>query len=50
MIDGELREELIGASEELLCGMCHVTELGSEPVAALACRHVFHANCLVKRL
>lgn len=28
-------KELIGCFETLLCGMCHVTELGKEPVAAL---------------
>ena len=43
-------KELIGADESLLCGMCHVKELGDEPVIALACRHVFHYNCIVKRL
>ena|ERR1719264_1818139 len=42
--------ELIGCEESLLCGMCHVIELGKEPVAALRCNHVFHASCIAQRL
>ena len=41
---------MIGADETLLCGICHVKELGEEPVVALACRHVYHMNCVYKRL
>ena len=41
---------LIGADETLLCGICHVKELGEEPVVALSCRHVYHMNCVYKRL
>ena len=41
---------LIGADETLLCGMCFVKELGDEPVVALACRHVYHMNCVMMRL
>lgn len=41
---------IIGADETLLCGMCHVKEMGREPIAALSCRHAFHAGCIAKRL
>ena len=46
----ERKKEPIGADEDLLCGMCHVTEMGKEPIAVLACRHAFHANCIRKVL
>ena len=41
---------MIGADETLLCGICRVKELGDEPVVALECRHVYHMNCVYKRL
>lgn len=42
--------ELINATEEDMCGLCHVTNLVQMPCVALKCRHVYHADCVYKRL
>ena len=47
--EGDTRQ-LIGGEESLLCGLCHVQEMREMPLAALTCRHVFHASCIAKRL
>jgi E3 ubiquitin-protein ligase MYCBP2 len=33
-----------------LCGICYTSELASEPCIGLKCRHIFHSECLKKRL
>ena len=33
-----------------LCGICYTSELREEPCVRLACKHVFHANCVAQLL
>ena len=45
----EVERKIFNDAEEW-CQICHVAELGARPCVSLECRHVYHADCLHKRI
>ena len=37
-------------SEEDYCGICMISGLGDEPSIMLGCKHIFHVECIRKRV
>ena len=44
------KRSLINGTQTDMCGICHINELGSKACVGLACRHVFHAECIDGRI
>ena len=44
------KRSLINGLQSDFCGLCHIHELGAKPSIGLACRHVFHAECVDGRI
>ena len=49
-LDLARKRSLINGTQSDMCGLCHIYELGSKPSVGLACRHVFHAECIDGRI
>ena len=50
MDQGCNNEDGMEVDQSAACGICKLTELGAKPCVGLECGHVFHADCIHKRI
>ena len=43
-------EQTLSETADSYCVICYVSALGEQPCVQLSCKHIFHVECLVRRL